>query len=157
MQFEESMVPTTIEQDRQKNQTRSKEILQGIARNKLGVNERNDPQNGDAHRQPGLFATEVPIQGNQNCKSQENGNETYCIGFVIVDFGTTTHHYHTGIAKGTEGAFGKNGHKEGQQERHALPFALFFLPLTPTRLDLGGQWWRHGSDAWLRLYNTCER
>ena len=44
------MVPAAIEQDRQKDQTRSKEILQRIARNKLGVNERNDPQNGDAHR-----------------------------------------------------------------------------------------------------------
>jgi len=27
-----------------------------------------------------------------------------------------------------------------------LPLALLFLPLAPTRLDLGGQWWRHVSD-----------
>ena len=114
MQFEESMVPATIEQDRQKDQARSEEILQWVAGNKLGVNQRNDPQNGDAHRYPRFFATVVPIQGNQNCKSQENGNETYCIGLVIVDFGTTTHHHHTGIAKGAEWAFRKNGHKEGQ-------------------------------------------
>ena len=34
-------------------------------------------------------------------------------------------------------------------------FALLFLPLTPTRLDVGPQWWRHDADVWLRLFDTC--